>query len=150
MIASKEGSMLKRLVLIIALVAATPAAAQRIDYVQRAQDLETLSEAFGVLHHVRRLCEPRRESEVWRNRMRNLVELEQPQPGLRDRMVEAFNSGFREAEQRFEYCDEDARDYAAAVAANADAVINRLMEPLYGTLAETGDLPPVVRGGDNR
>ncbi|MEQ1931911.1 MAG: TIGR02301 family protein [Parvularculaceae bacterium] len=143
--------MLKRLALFAVFVlVATPAPAQpRIDYVQRAQDLETLSQAFGVMHHIRRMCEPRREAEVWRNRMRKLVELEQPQPALRDRMVEAFNTGFRDATARFEFCEEDARDYAAATAAQADTVVNRLMEPLYGALSETGELPQVWRGGDN-
>lgn len=134
--------MLKRLALIACLAfAATPAPAQRIDYVQRAQDLETLSQAFGALHSIRRMCEPRREAEVWRDRMRKLVELEQPQPALRDRMVAAFNSGFRDAEDRFEFCDEDARDYAAAAAAEADSVVDRLMQPLYGSLSERGELP---------
>lgn len=127
----------------LAVVAAAPASAQRIDYVQRAQDLETLSRAFGELHLIRRMCEPRREAEVWRNRMRQLVELEQPQPALRDRMVAAFNAGFRGAEERFAYCDEDARDFAAASAAEADAVVNRLMEPLYSSLSQTGELPDV-------
>lgn len=126
--------------------AATPLAAQKVDYAQRASDLETLADAFGQLHHIRRVCEPRREAEIWRNRMRQLVELEQPQPALRDRMVQAFNAGFRQAESRFEFCDEDARDYAAAVAADADVAVTRLMEPLYGALAESGELPQVLRG----
>lgn len=128
---------------------AAPAAAQRIDYVQRGQDLEALSRAFGELHLIRRMCEPRREAEIWRNRMRQLVELEQPQPGLRDRMVAAFNAGFRDAEQRFEYCDEDARDYAAASAASADQIVNRLMEPLYGSLSQTGELPDYYDPADD-
>ena len=134
--------MLKKIVLaLLFALAATPAPAQRIDYVQRAQDLESLSRVFGELHHIRRLCEPRREAEVWRNRMRKLVELEQPQPALRDRMVAAFNAGFRDVEARFEFCDEDARDYAAASAAQADAIVMRLTQPLYESLSQSGDPP---------
>jgi len=146
--------MLLRAVLVSASVllasSAAPAAAQRVDYVQRANDLEALSRAFGELHLIRRMCEPRREAEIWRNRMRQLVELEQPQPALRDRMVAAFNAGFRDAERRFDYCDDDARDFAAASAAEADAVVNRLMEPLYGALSETGELSDYYARGDNR
>jgi uncharacterized protein (TIGR02301 family) len=118
------------------LLAATPAVAQKVDYVQRGNDLVVLSRVFGELHHVRRMCEPRREAEVWRNRMRRLVELEQPQAALRDRMVEAFNKGFRDAAARFEFCDGEARDYAAASAAEADDILSRLMAPLYGELPE--------------
>jgi uncharacterized protein (TIGR02301 family) len=134
------------LALALALLALPAPAQQRIDYVQRAQDLEALSRVFGELHHIRRMCEPRREAEVWRNRMRKLVELEQPQPALRDRMVAAFNAGFRDAETRFDYCDGDARDYAAAAATEADAVVDRLMAPLYSSLSEQGDLPELRRG----
>jgi uncharacterized protein (TIGR02301 family) len=115
-------------------VLAAPAAAQEVDYVQRAKDLELLSGAFGELHHIRRMCEPRREAEVWRNRMRRLVELEQPPATLRDRMVQAFNSGFRGAEAKFPYCDGDARDHAAAVAVDADEAVRRLAEPLYAAM----------------
>jgi uncharacterized protein (TIGR02301 family) len=136
-----------RSAVIAALFLVAPAAAQppRVDYVQRAQDLETVAHAFGELHHIRRMCEPRREAEAWRNRMRKLVELEQPQPALRDKMVAAFNEGFRNAESRFDYCDEEARDYAAASAAEADAAVDRLMSPLYGSLSEQGDLPDFSR-----
>jgi uncharacterized protein (TIGR02301 family) len=120
-------------------LAAAPAGAQRIDYAQRAADLELLSRTFGGLHHIRRTCE-RDEAEIWRNRMRRLVELEQPPASLRNRMVEAFNSAFRDAEARFPYCDREARDYAAYLATGADAAVSRLMEPLYEALSESGEL----------
>ena len=139
---------MKRLILIaiFTIAAASPAPAQTIDYAQRAADLEGLSRVFGELHHIRRMCEPRREAEVWRDRMRRLVELEQPTQALRDRMVLAFNTGFKNAEQRFRYCDRDARDYAASRATQGDQMTARLMAPLYDALAESGDLPTVWRG----
>lgn len=113
------------------LLAAAPLAAQTIDYAERARDLETLSRVFGELHHIRRLCEPREESEVWRDRMRKLVELEDPQPALHQRMVEAFNAGYYSAESKFPYCDRDARDHAAALAVEGDQLTERLAAPLY-------------------
>lgn len=128
------------------MLAAAPAAAQTIDYAQRARDLEVLSAIFGELHHIRRICEPQREGEIWRDRMRKLVELEAPQPALRQRMVAAFNDGFYGAEAKFPYCDREARDYAAARAGEGDAVAARLAAPLYQSLGETGELPDVVRG----
>ncbi len=125
---------MKRLLLALALVIAAPAAAQ--DPAQRADDLETLSHTFGGLHHIRRMCEPRDEAEIWRSRMRRLVELEQPQPAVRDRMVAAFNAAFRAAEARFPSCDREARDYAAALAAEGDAAVARLSAPLYSAFQE--------------
>lgn len=112
-------------------VTAPPLFAQTIDYAERARDLETLSGIFGELHHIRRLCEPRSESELWRERMRKLVELEDPQPALQEKMVAAFNSGFYAAQKKYPYCDRDARDHAAALAAEGDSVTARLMAPLY-------------------
>ncbi len=144
--------MLKRLIIAAAFCAASAfsqeASAQDIDYAQRSRDLLTLSRVFGELHHIRRACEAWGEEEVWRNRMRKLVELESPQPDLRDRMVAAFNDGFRGAEQRFPYCDREARDYAAASAAEGDAVTARLTAPLYDSLADTGETP-VWAGSDD-
>lgn len=116
---------------------ATPAGAQ-----SRGGDLQTLSRIFGELHHIRRTCEPEREADAWRNRMRRLVELEQPSAELRSRMVEAFNGGFRAAQERFPYCDRDARNAAAAAAASAEDVTQRLMAPLYDSLADQGIVPP--------
>lgn len=117
--------------------AAAPASAQG-----RGADLATLSRIFGELHHIRRTCEPDRESDVWRDRMQQLVRLEEPSPDVRAQMIEAFNSGFRSAEQRFPYCDRDARNSAAASAAEAEDVTSRLMAPLYDSLADQGLAPP--------
>lgn len=107
----------------------------------RSDDLQALSRVLGELHHIRRNCEPRAEAEIWRNRMRRLVELEEPDAALRASMVEAFNNGFRAAEAQFGYCDRDARDHAAAIAQQADAVTARLLAPIYDSLAESGDAP---------
>ena len=127
--------MKKRLALFALLIAA-PAAAQGYDYQQRARDLVVMSRILGELHHIRRACEAFGEEEVWRERMRRLIELESPQADLRNEMVAAFNEGFRNAEARFPYCDREARDYAAAGAAEADDAAARLMAPLYDALSE--------------
>lgn len=119
---------------------ALPAAAQSG---QRSSDLRTLSRIFGELHHIRRTCEPEREADAWRNRMRRLVELEEPGAELRASMVEAFNTGFREMEAQFPYCDRDARDRAAASAEQGEAITQRLVAPLYDALADQGPSPTV-------
>lgn len=123
--------MRRRVFLSVLIVLAGPLAAQPVDYGARGEDLKTLARAFGGLHHIRRMCEPRRESEIWRDRMRRLVELEQPAAALHQEMVAAFNDSFRSAENRFPYCDRDARDYAASLAAQGDEAASRLVVPLY-------------------
>lgn len=131
------------LLLAIFTALAAPAAAQSG---QRAGDLKSLSRIFGELHHIRRTCEPEREGDVWRNRMRRLVELEEPGAELRAAMVEAFNDGFRATEAQFPYCDRDARDHAAAAAQQGEEITQRLVGPLYDALADQGPQPAPAPG----
>ena len=136
--------------LVLSSAALAPARAQSEgDYRERLEDLVTISSIFGELHHIRRNC-TRSESDVWRERMKKLIEYEGPQGPARDRMVSAFNSGYQGAQNRFDYCDRRARDYAAARAQQGDAIIARLMAPLYETLGEEGDVPTVWRGGQSQ
>lgn len=83
----------------------------------RPDDLTTLARVFGELHHVRRMCEPQREAELWRERMKQMVRLEQPTAQLRRRLVGAFNDGFRSAESAHAQCDNDAEAFAESRAA---------------------------------
>lgn len=143
--------MLKRLAyLCLALVAATPALAQDADeYRLRQQNLTKLSGIFGELHHVRRMCEPRREADIWRNRMKKLVELEEPSATHHVKMVDAFNNGYKTAMRRYDYCDRDAEDFAAARAAEGDVIITQLMAPLYSAMRESDEFPTVWRGSED-
>ena len=131
--------MIRSLLLIALLAALAPAASAQSG--QRSSDLRALSQIFGELHHIRRTCEPEREADVWRNRMRRLVELEEPGAELRAAMVEAFNNGFREMEAQFPYCDRDARDRAAAAAQQGEDITQRLVAPLYDALSDQGPAP---------
>ena len=110
------------------------------DYRARLNDLVSVSAIFGEMHHIRRQCDPRGDGDVWRDRMKKLIEFEGPQGPARERMVTAFNDGYRAAQRRFDYCDRGARDYAAQRAADGDAIVARLMAPLYTALGESGAL----------
>jgi len=121
---------------------ATPVSAQET-FEARASNLAGLSRIFGELHHIRRMCDPDREGDVWRDRMKRLIDLEQPSFDLRERLVRAFNEGYTLAQDRFSYCDNDAEDYAAARASVGEALVSNLTAPLYS--AERGfDDPSVV------
>lgn len=114
----------------------------------RSASLVSLSEIFGELHHIRRTCEPRREGDIWRNRMKRLIDLEAPDSGLRGRMVVAFNKGYQNAQRRFPRCDRDAENYAASRAASGETIVAELTAPLQ---AERGPDDPgvtVYRGAE--
>lgn len=117
------------------------AAGQDYDsYQQRQKDLAALSSIFGELHHIRRYCEPRYEADVWRDRMKSLIDLEAPLPEAQQAMVAAFNNGYRNAQRRFPSCNRRARDYAASRAVSADAIVERLTAPLYEAMRENEPL----------
>lgn len=127
-----------------ALFAGTAAAQDLEAYQQRKTDLASLSGLFGELHHIRRTCEPRLEGDVWRDRMKMLMELEEPQESEREAMVQAFNKGYRGAQQRFPACDRNARDYAAGRAAQGDAIVARLTQALRQAQDEAHAATPLI------
>lgn len=110
---------------------AAPAAAQEYEqYVERQRDLTLISALFGELHHLRRTCEPRDEADVWRERMKQLISLEEPEDRVRNQLVTQFNDGYRRAQRSFPSCDRRARDYAAARAAQGEGIVRRLAASL--------------------
>ena len=125
------------LVVAISLAGAAYAAAEGYDdYRQRQQDLTALAAIFGDLHHIRRDCAPRAEADVWRERMKTLIDLEAPLPDARQEMIAAFNRAYRAAQRRYPVCNRRARDYAASQALRAEAIVARLTAPLYEALEE--------------
>lgn len=131
---------------LLAIAAGSHAAAQDFEsYQQRQRDLVGLAAVFGDLHHVRRYCDPRAEADVWRERMKKIIELEAPLAEAREEMVAAFNRSYRSAQRRFPRCDRRARDYAAARAAQGDEIVNRLKAPLYEAMEQ--ETSPFAVGG---
>ncbi|MEO1137653.1 MAG: TIGR02301 family protein [Pseudomonadota bacterium] len=122
-----------------------PAAAQDFEsYQQRQEDLSELAELFGELHHIRRNCEPRFEGDIWRERMKTLLELEEPQASESEAMVQRFNRGYRNAQRRYPVCDRRARDYAASRAAQGDRIVARLTQSLREEDGEVFSTSPYV------
>ncbi len=119
------------LLLLAPAVFSAPAWSQDLEsYQQRQRDLASLATLFGELHHLRRSCEPRLEGDIWRERMKKMIELEEPQADEREALVQQFNKGYRGAQQRFPSCDRRARDYAAGRAAQGDEIVMRLSAAL--------------------
>ncbi len=122
---------MKRVLFLLAFAAAAPALAQEGDAGARQRGLVSLSQIFGELHHIRRTCDPDREADIWRNRMKRLIDLEEPPFNVRDQMVAAFNDGYVSAQARFPYCDSESESYAAARAYAGEALVSNLTAPLY-------------------
>ena len=108
------------LVLASSFLVVSPAAASRSD------DLVLLSTVFGELHFVRRLCEPVREQDYWRERMKQLVALEKPTARERRRLVEGFNKGYNNAQGQFSACTAQAELFSINRAERGEAIVLRL------------------------
>ena len=71
-------------------------------------DLQRLSEILGALHYLRDICGAR-EGQAWRNEMQALVDAEAPSGERRERLIAAFNRGYRGFQQTFRSCTPAAR-----------------------------------------
>jgi uncharacterized protein (TIGR02301 family) len=67
--------------------------------------LERLADAMGAVHYLNVVCEGRKRQD-WRDRMVELLELEQPDYYLRSRLIGAFNRGYQEQERMFPACSD--------------------------------------------
>lgn len=119
---------------ILVMYSASPAQGRQYDqYLQRQQDLVSLANIFGQLHHIRRTCNPRREANIWRERMQNLIELEEPDNDTHLNMVNAFNEGFRASRSSHPQCTRDAQDAGKDLAFKGNEIVQRLSAPLQET-----------------
>ena len=113
-------------VIVCVFAALVSSAGAQSSFERRQGDLVALSGVFGRLHHLRRLCEPRREAQTWRDHMKSIIELEEPDGGTRARMVAAFNDAYREAQSEFSQCSRIVEDVAAAEAVRGEAIASGL------------------------
>ncbi len=106
---------------------AIPEAAEAFE--QRQQDLVTLAGHLGTLHRLRQVCYPDESPELFRRRLMTLIPLEVPMGATRVRMIDAFNTQYRDTSREHATCGRQARqDYALAAEA-ALGVTERLYAP---------------------
>jgi uncharacterized protein (TIGR02301 family) len=103
-------------VIALAVAAGTPAFAQSGAPSQTPRptpnfeaDLAGLAHVLGGAHYIRVLCSGKADQR-WREQMQKFMNLEGP-PGTPRRavMVQEFNEGYREQEQRYSGCSPDAQ-----------------------------------------
>jgi len=116
----------------------TSAQARQYDqYLQRQQDLVSLAGIFGGLHHIRRTCNPRREANIWRERMQNLIEFEEPDNDTHLGMVNAFNENFQSARSSYPDCTRNTQEAGKNLAFEGNKIVQRLTSPLRGEVIQT-------------
>jgi uncharacterized protein (TIGR02301 family) len=78
------------------------------------QQLLELAEVLGGSHYLSTVCHGQGDQQ-WRDRMRAVI---QHSPQYSDELVEAFNRGYGEQQQRFTDCDDTAQQAATELRAH--------------------------------
>lgn len=147
---------MKKLALtLFCLVGLQPSAqAQDVNQATRSRDLTELSRVIGAMHHFHMLCHPYDYPQLYRDRMKELVTLEEPQPSARTAMIEAFNGGFNTAQVTYEFCGYEAETEMRRLADEGGRLTARLAAPfrdVYGYDYGDGDTVEngvrIYRGG---
>lgn len=92
-------------------------------------DLQHLAEILGALHYLRPLCGAN-ESQKWRNEMQALVDAETPSGERRQKIIAAFNRGYRGFQQTYRTCT-PAADIAVRRYLEEGAKISREITARY-------------------
>ncbi len=86
------------------------------------EQLIELANVLGGVHYLRILCNGR-EDQRWRDYMLGVNARE---PQYRNRLIEAFNGGYRNEEARYEQCDLAATQAEAELRANGLRIADSL------------------------
>jgi uncharacterized protein (TIGR02301 family) len=92
------------------------------------QTLLDLAYVLGEAHALRAACQGP-EDQAWRSRMSRMMEVEQPEPAFRRRLIDNFNTGFASRQAETPTCGPDTPAKERAVAVRGRALAQRLAVP---------------------
>jgi uncharacterized protein (TIGR02301 family) len=109
----RNGSLLAaplRIVMFAVMIVATlpPAAAQQSDAKPYDERLSRLAEILGAVHYLRELCGSN-DGQMWRDRMREIVDGEGASASRRATLARSFNSGYRGYSRTYQTCSPTAQ-----------------------------------------
>ena len=103
----KPGALLVAIVLSTSLLAA-PLRAQDADTKPYDDKLTRLAEVLGAVHFLRELCGSN-DGQVWRDRMREILDGEGYTDLRRAKLTRSFNSGYRSYSRTYQTCTSTAQ-----------------------------------------
>ena len=103
-------SRIRTLLAVVLLFGASPtsASAQPSEMKPYDEKLVRLSEILGAVHYLRELCGSN-DGQLWRERMRDLVEGEGSSPMRRAKLTKSFNDGYRSYSRTYQSCTPTAK-----------------------------------------
>lgn len=115
-----------RLLAIAAVLIVPPAAAGAQDARPYDDKLMRLSEILGAVHYLRELCGAD-EGQLWRDRMRELMDAEGTTALRRARLTRSFNKGYQGYSRTYRTCTPSAETAVTRFLAEATQLANELM-----------------------
>lgn len=87
---------------------AAPAGAVSPDAKPYDDKLQRLSELLGAVHYLRELCGAN-DGQLWRDRMKELMDAESSSALRRDKLTRSFNQGYRSYSRTYKECTPSAQ-----------------------------------------
>jgi uncharacterized protein (TIGR02301 family) len=116
--------------LAFSVAAVLPAAAQpssAADTRPYDERLLRLSEILGAVHYLRELCGAN-EGQVWRDRMRELMDAEGSSALRRAKLTRSFNNGYRSYSRTYNSCTPSAQTAITRFLAEGSEIADSLMK----------------------
>ncbi len=86
----------------------TPAALRPEDAKPYDEKLSRLSEILGAIHYLRELC-GQNDRQLWRDRMRDILQADGGSPLRRAMLTRKFNNGYRSYSRTYQSCTPTAQ-----------------------------------------
>lgn len=122
--ASRSAGMLLALGLVLSIQSA--AAQDTRPYDDR---LLRLSEILGAIHYLRELC-GNNDGQLWRDKMRELMEAEGSSALRRAKLIRSFNNGYRSYSRTYTACSASAQVAVSRFLAEGTQIGEALMKPV--------------------
>lgn len=89
-------------------LAAQPLSAEPNEKRPYDDKLHQLAEVLGAVHYLRELC-GQNDGQLWRDRMRDIIDAELLSPQRRASLARSFNSGYRSFSRTYQACTPNAQ-----------------------------------------
>lgn len=113
------------------LIASLAASAQDAAAPQRSgggsveSQLTQLAGLLGTLQMVQSLCSPQ-DQDFWRERMQEMIRVEKPSREQQNALINAFNAGYNDAQNKFTSCTAEAHALALDTSQKGEALAQSL------------------------
>ncbi|NND49981.1 MAG: TIGR02301 family protein [Rhizobiales bacterium] len=112
-----------------------PAAPAQVTDASYGDRLLRLAEILGAIHHLRDICGAD-EGLLWRKKMLEMLEVENPPGQFRARLIASFNNGFRGYRRTYSSCTASAKTAENRFLTEGSKLAAGLTDTLSATLAD--------------